>query len=359
MSQNLYEAHRQWSKRPKDQRFPNLGALRKYVENRKLASSESETKLQQFHVTTDERGAIVLNGNSAPSHLTHWSFGQLCTWLKAPASYLRTLPAELTVQCLRESQGRYNASCKLLKRETEGDFQTPARMDLAALTGPRYSRIWDIDVVSTIVEATDDSPWKTPPAHPNHGSEHSGLYASDRDMFVFMVNEEQSVEIEGVKLGRGFFCWNSETGAASFGLTTFLYNYVCGNSIVWGAEDVNEIRIVHRDNAVKRFREEALPALQAFLGSSQRNAAVMDTVSRAMKHPVGTDLEQVLKWAEEKPFSKRELTNAWEIGQAEGENVSTLWGLVQGLTASARKIPFTNIRVNLERRAGQLLKAAA
>jgi RNAse (barnase) inhibitor barstar len=67
------------------------------------------------------------------------------------------------------------------------------------------------------------------------------------------------------------------------------------------------------------------------------------------------EMDQVLEWAEERPFSQREIKNAWEVGQSEGENVSTLWELVQGLTASARQIPYTNIRVNLERSAGNLL----
>jgi len=356
MPQNLYEAHRQWAKRPPDQRFADLNALQTYVESRKAASTERESRLRQLRITDNESGALLLNGDSEPAFLTHWSFGQLCNWLKAPASYLRTLPSNLAVQCLRHSQSRHNAACQLLRR---GDSQSSEQPLLAALTGPRYSRIWDADVVGTIEEATEDSPWKTPPARSSNDSECAGLYASDRDMFVFMVNDEQSVEVEGVKLGRGFFCWNSETGAASFGLTTFLYNYICGNHIVWGAEDVSEIRIIHRDNAATRFSEDVLPALRTFLRSPLSNDLIMDTVSMAMNVAVGNDLEQALKWADGKPFSRREIGDAWEVGQAEGENVSTLWGLVQGLTASAREIPHTNLRVNLERRAGDLLKAAA
>lgn len=359
MSQNLYEAHRQWAKRPKDERFPDLDALHAYVKSRKSASTERESKLRQLHIMSDEHGALMLNGDSDPSRLTHWSFGQLCTWLKAPASYLRTLPSDLTVKCLQASQKRYNAPCQLLRRGADVNWQDSPVGHIAALTGPRYSRIWDVDVISTISDATENSPWKVPPARSNNDSDCSGLYASDRDMFVFMVNDAQTVEVEGVKLGRGFFCWNSETGAASFGLTTFLYNYICGNHIVWGAENVNELRIVHRDNAAIRFQDDVLPSLQAFLGSSQNHSLVTDIVARAMRQPVGNELEQVLKWAEDKSFSQREITSAWELGQSEGENVSTLWGLVQGLTASARQIPYTNVRVNLERRAGELLKLAA
>jgi hypothetical protein len=359
MSQNLYDAHRQWARRPYDERFADLHALQNYVQSRRSGSTEQHDQLKYLHVIADESGMLLLNGHSEPAVLTHWSFGQFCTWIGSPAGYLRSLPAELTVRCLEESGRGYNASCQLLRRNSHNGGESSERAQLAALTGPRYSRIWDDEVLGTIIEATADSPWKLPPARPSKGPEASGLYASDRDMFIFLINEEQTVEVEGVRLGRGFFCWNSETGAASFGLTTFLYNYVCANHIVWGAERVSDVRIIHRDNASVRFRDDVLPALQAFVQSGQNNALVTDTVARAMKEPVGADLDEVLKWAQGRPFSQREIKDAWEIGEAEGENTSTLWGLVQGLSASARRIPYTNIRVNLEKRAGQLLKLAA
>jgi hypothetical protein len=81
----------------------------------------------------------------------------------------------------------------------------------------------------------------------------AGLYASDRDMFVFMVNERNPIEDgRGNRLSRGFFCWNSEVGDKSFGLMMFLYAHVCGNHIVWGADDVREVRIRHVGSANRR-----------------------------------------------------------------------------------------------------------
>ena len=81
----------------------------------------------------------------------------------------------------------------------------------------------------------------------------AGLYASDRDMFVFMVNEKNPIEDgRGNRLSRGFFCWNSEVGDKSFGLMMFLYAHVCGNHIVWGADDVREVRIRHVGSANRR-----------------------------------------------------------------------------------------------------------
>lgn len=296
-----------------------------------------------------------MNGNSPPAKLSHWAFGQLCYSVGAPAKYLRTLPAEMARDCLSHGLCKSGQRCKLLLRENVDDSDTQPQRTASAFTGPNYGRIWDADVVQQITEATKNSGWHTPPARSSGGSENGGLYASDRDMFIFMVNDENLVEVGNAKLGRGFFCWNSETGAASFGLTTFLYNYVCGNHIVWGAEEVREIRIIHKGEAIDRFHNLALPRLNQFVESRAYNDTVKDTVSRAMSESIAKNLEGTLDWFKDKPFTKGEIAKAWDTGIAEENDVTTVWGMVQGLTAYARSLPYTNRRVNLERRAGSLL----
>jgi hypothetical protein len=74
-----------------------------------------------------------------------------------------------------------------------------------------------------------------------------------------------------------------------------------------------------------------------------------------MCEKIGNNLEETLEWFKNKPFTKQEVVNAWNTGDREGEDVRTRWGIVQGLTAYARDNPFCDKRVNLERRAGNLL----
>jgi hypothetical protein len=64
------------------------------------------------------------------------------------------------------------------------------------------------------------------------------LNASDRDVFVFLVDEARPIELDSQAYYRGFYIWNSEVGKAAFGLASFLYSYVYANRIVWGARDV-------------------------------------------------------------------------------------------------------------------------
>lgn len=172
-----------------------------------------------------------------------------------------------------------------------------------------------------------------------------------------MVNDENPVEVGNAKLGRGFFCWNSETGSATFGLTTFLYNYVCGNHVIWGAEDVAELKIIHRNHAPDRFYSEALPILNRFVENRMFGDRVKDTIGHAMSLPVGDTMEKALEWFKDRLFTNKEVGEAWNTGISEGEDVKTVWGMIQGFTAYARTLSHTDKRVNLERRAGALLAA--
>lgn len=351
MSSNLYDAHRQWCIRPPDERFHDLDSLQIFTQRLKDASEEKVRGLPEVHLDVTGHSGIALNGSEEPAILTNWSFNQLCTAVGAPAKYLRTLPPETVIECLRHSLDKRDTQAKLLFRSGTGDRV------VSAFTGPKYGRIWDADVVASLKDAVEGTGWRVPPARNNGGSDNAGLYASDRDMFAFFVNDENPIEVGNAKLGRGFFCWNSETGSCTFGLTTFLYNYVCGNHIVWGAEQVQELKIVHRSRALDRFRSDALPALNRFVENRMATEAITRGVDQAARLKVGNDLDKVTEWFNEKPFTGSEIVAGWRTGRNEGDDVSTLWGMVQGLTAHARQLPHTDVRVNLERRAGALLKS--
>ncbi len=351
---NLYDAHHQWATRPPDQRFASLDDLLVHVSNRRKGSSEELRNLRTLDVKLAPDGNLGINGESPLAAFTNWSFGQLARTVGAPAGYLRCLSPDLARDCLRDGLGKSRGDTKLMIRET---FNGSGSAQAAAFTSATYGRIWDADVLSSLIEAVADSGWHVPPARDSNDSENAGLYASDRDMFVFLINDEKPVEVGNARLGRGFFCWNSETGSATFGLTTFLYNYVCENHVVWGAEEVTELRIVHRTYAIDRFYSQALPVLNRFVENQAEAVRIENMVHSAMLQPVAPDLPRLLKWSENRPFTKREITGAWEAGIAEGDDPTTVWGLVQGLTAFARKMKHTDSRVNLERRAGALLKA--
>jgi len=355
MPTNLYNAHTQWAYRPADEKFPSLEALYDFTNARKRTSKQELHFLNQLELKITPEGAIAMNGNSMPAKLSNWGFGQLCSAIGAPAKYLRTLPAQMARDCVQYALDKSDQQSKVLIRENYNNFKDSLNRWASAFTSQSYGRIWDADVVERLMDAVEDSSWHVPPSYSDNDSYSSGLYASDRDMFAFMINDENPVEVGNAKLGRGFFCWNSETGASTFGLTTFLYNYICGNHIVWGAEEVNELKIIHKSQALDRFHTYAIPTLNRFVENRRLDDKIKDTVGLAMNQRVGNMVEEALKYFIDKPFTKNEITNAWNTGISQGEDVTNIWGMVQGLTAYARDIPYMDRKVNLERRAGELL----
>ncbi len=88
------------------------------------------------------------------------------------------------------------------------------------------------------------------------------LYASDRDMFVFLADEDRRIEIPNRRDGkpgsltRGFFVWNSELGNTTLGGGFFLFDYVCSNRYVWDTDrtprSASAIRVGHPITGSKR-----------------------------------------------------------------------------------------------------------
>ena len=162
------------------------------------------------------------------------------------------------------------------------------RAELRAVTGPDYGRIYDHELVSAVQriagDGVGDTRWKVPGVldwstriyNPNVDitKDTTTLYASDRDVFLFLVDDRNPIEAGTLPDGspdlffRGFYCWNSEVGAKTLGIASFYLRAVCQNRNLWGVEDFQEIRIRHSKHAANRFAHEAAPALTRFAESS-------------------------------------------------------------------------------------------
>lgn len=222
MTTNLLTASYQWRSRPSDERFHTLEALKNAVLNRKNTSFEGVVDMPNLKVTpVDDYIALDFDGQSLD--MTHWSFGQLCNLSSAPASYLRTLPPEIVSDNLNYALPKTRTSAKVL-------ITARGTSAVRAFTSESYGRIWDIDVVRAVEGLCEKNPsWHNPPAYKRTSSdgtemENAGLYASDRDIFMFLIDENNPIEVGNERLSRGFFVWNSEVGKSSFGITTFLYS---------------------------------------------------------------------------------------------------------------------------------------
>jgi hypothetical protein len=186
------------------------------------------------------------------------------------------------------------------------------------------------------------------------------LYASDRDVFLFLVDDTHPIEAGRLPNGepdlyfRGFYCWNSEVGSKTLGIASFYLRGVCMNRNIWGAEGFEEISIRHSKFAAGRFAHQAAPALESFAEASP--AKFVAGIRAARDCIVARKDEDRESFLRKQGFSKGETDKiiATVLGE-EGHPPESVFDFVQGITALARGKPHQDARLDLEGRAAKLL----
>jgi len=362
-SSNLMQASHQWASRPADQRFVSLTELNAFVQGIKASSKSkvlSSRGLQCIPVEGDNKALMCMGPNGGPVNITNWSFGQLAQRAGAPSGYLRELPGAMAADCINYGL-QYHRDIEDLGVLL---YQNGGPAELRAVTGPNYGRIWNATITNALVERFGDGLTGDFRVPGEFGKQvevtkaNTTLYASDRDMFVFLADEQHRIEIPNRRdgqpgeLSRGFFVWNSEVGSATFGIATFLFDYVCCNRIVWGAQEYKEVRIRHTASAADRWLEEVVPALEDYANSSTSNVVKAIEDARAKRID---DVDAFLA----KRFSRSQ-TSAIKAAHMDDEQrpIETLWDAATGITAYARGIQYQDQRVKLEQEAGRILDMA-
>ena len=393
----LMQASKQWAMRPADERFWTVDEMAAQCKAWKAASHEDRVDLGKTQIVHDSGRMLITGGGmNGPGEFTHYSFQQLCQTAGAPAGYLRELDGDLAAQCLtsglkKKTRDVLGSSGNVLVR-SEGAGQ----QRVGAFLSGGYSRIWNADVIGRLGQLRHDG-WVVPPARPASIDDPrarpateadlldsgkgggggglqvrvgdliapAGLYASDRDCFAFMV-KETCIEVGGGVMNRGFFVSNSEVGDRAFTLTSFLYDSVCGNHIVWGASEVSEVRIVHRGRANTRWIGDLHRALVVYAGKSAdvERKLIMGAMSAEIADGKDAVIEKLFK-DKRINVTKRnlELAYDWAVKEARLRgNIfkpNSVWGMVCGLTRVSQECGWADERVAMDQAAGKLLSMAS
>jgi hypothetical protein len=350
----------QWASRPDDQRFLTVEALHAAVSARRQRAGEVGSAAEHLRIIPAESGDLILGDATGKrfGKLTNWAFGQLCQRAKAPAGFLRGLPPVMAAMNL---QYQVEHAVDVADRDVKVLSWKDGRFS-AAVTSATYGRIWDEEITRAILSRVDLDVWKVPAASYS-GSDPlraTTLYASDRDVFVFLCDTQNAIEIPGEPAPkyRGFYVSNSEVGDGRFILATFLFDRVCDNRIIWGQSEFREISIRHTSGGPTRFMASAAPTLTKFLNAS--TTSEVRAITAAQDKIVGKDRKEVVNWMRERGFTLGNAGAAYDASEREGiRNPTSLWGVISGLTEIAHKIPHTDERVDLERKASGLLDLVA
>lgn len=388
----LFKAASQWSQRPADERFPDLQSLYEACKSYADVSGEKLVKLDSLRTEASEKDVVLVGGRNTPAQLTHWSFGQLAARVGAPASYLRELPPTLASQNLNYGLSHLQGISDKDK-EVNLLFHKNGGLLCRAFTSDKYTRIWNWEVAARLLQLQELG-WS--PAKPTHhwgqdsvgqciacggegtlteardlcpkckgtGKELPALYASDHDMFAFLMRENVSIPQpvksaagESAPLYRGVIVENSEVGASALKLTRFWFNSMCGNHIIWGASKVLEIAVRHVGDARARWS-----AYQYELKRYAEQGAGEDAIiiERAKTKVIAESKDEVL----DRLFGMRSLGLSRKTLEAgydavvpgEDGSARTQWGIVQGLTRHSQSVAFADTRMAIDKAAGKLLE---
>jgi Domain of unknown function (DUF932) len=373
----LTKASQQWRERPADERFESLAALLDATRGHRARAQMAQTAINEITIESQGETIYLVGPQGGKIVPNHWSFGQLCQRAGAPAGYIRSLPTSLAVSNLQH--GLKNADedkdARLLIEKPEGGNVGVLR----AITTDKYKRIWNHEVAETLVALQERYPsWQFPEpfrkvtgsnAKPHGQAEGKQIpiaYASDHDMFVFLCDYERGIDLgDGNVLARGFFVENSEVGDGSFRLTTFLFDFVCCNILVWGARHVTEVRLNHvgkvRDR-VLRGDSQVLKALSAYANTSAH--AQKQQILNAQNVILGKDDDEVLSvlfGRKSLGLSKADIVTAQHVANTTPRygNPRSVWAIVNGLTETSQQTTYADQRIKLDRAAGHVLETFA
>jgi hypothetical protein len=359
----IYSASKQWATRPEDERFNSLAemyeATKRYASESKTATVRW-TDLRVEH-SQDENLRIVGKAG-VPAVLTNYAFGQIAARVGAPASYLRQLPATLAAQNLNHGlKGKVDGADASLLFHKNGDLV------LRAATTDEYSRIWNYEVIARLQDVSSRHglipgqqtfSWSGDKFVPSD-TDRKALYASDHDMFAFLMSQDATIlDPTGKTLRRGIITVNSEVGDKSLSVMGFYFRDVCCNHIIWGAEQIAEVRMTHRGDIRGRWLD-AQVEIRKYLNTA---ASLDEAQLRKLTVRIGGTKEEVLDrlfGIKSIGLTYKALAASYDaVNPDEDGDPKSVYGFAQGVTRYSQQTPYADERTSLDRAAGRIMDFA-
>ncbi len=366
----------QWASRPDDQRYTSLGELMGMLDRRSRISSERTVRLGDItpRLIDGREFGFEVEGDGNILRPTNYSFQQLGSALKIPTGFVKSTLYD-------EPEIVERLMTKAITRLEDPDQEIGlyrSGLDMRGITGPKYGRVMDMDVVRELDAACRESGaiWEVPTAFAMPGTvqfecvdptkEQTTLYASDRDVCLFLVDQRNPIEagfVTDPKTGgrvpdvysRGIVVRNGECGGVALSVTTFLYRWVCMNRSIREQKGFQKVSLSHRSGVRDAFMKTLVPAMKAFVNGSA--VGVADEIQRAKDQALVRNDDEA-RYALEHTFGFSPDVAQVIMGKSMAEDqrpIRSSFDMVQAMTAAARAIPHQDKRMQVEREAGRIL----
>jgi histone H3/H4 len=339
---NLTAASRELFRRTPDETFESLPALARHCQGRKDGSADRWVPPRALRAVPVMAELILSSGDGEPVRMNDWSFTQLCGLAKVGKDTVNRLTPDTAARVFAEALPQ---SSKPVQLFAEGDR-------LRSIHGSSYTRLFDAEVLAMVSEFAVDF---GPPPVGLDGK--TGLYAGEQDLFGFLIDPTGWAEIEGEAFAPGFFVWNSEVGKRSVGVSTFWFQAVCRNHIVWDATEVVEVTRKHTGKVGEALADIRRVIEQLVAKRDARRDGFVTVIRRAMAEKLGDDADEVLKVLAKEGVGKALAKRAVEAARSGGR--FTVFSVVDALTRLAGESQYAGDRLAADQQAASLLRLVA
>ena len=339
---NLTKASRELFKRQPDECFPSLTALSEHCQRQKEACVDRWVPPRSIQTNPVDTGRLMMAaGDDGAFEMNDWSFGQLCRLAGVAKETINRLSPDTAGRAFAETLPRGNKPLQLFTTNDQ----------LRSIHGTGYTRLYNADLLSMVREFAVD--FEAPPKGVSGGT---GLYAGEQDMFCFMIDPGGWAEINGEAFAPGFYLWNSEVGRRSVGISTFWFQQVCANHIVWDATEVVEFTRKHTSRV-----HDSLGDIRQIIETlvekrDQRRDGFVRVIEKAMETRLGDDAEEVQKVLSRSGITQQLAKRAIEYARQRG--ALTIFAMVDALTRFAHELRYAGDRTVANQKAAGLLALA-
>ena len=360
--------------RPKERAFFTVDELGAHVAQTKEGATRMVAPTTSLRLVPDAEGLLLeVPTEGRALRISYRVALQLCHRVGLNRRFLEQVRPETAALVLNEC----------LTRRTNPEEAVLLRADRTeralSVVSPRYAEAWDADVLDAIAEPLVRAGWIVPPywsepsrkdARPAKAHEvlpcfpgHSftvregdlirpkGARSSDQDLHLFLVHPERVVDtadIMGRKVFRGLVLRHSETGDGPLKVEGFVFDYVCGNYMMYGSRQVFHLRLDHRSKGTADFITEAQARMKAANRKLELHGQRLPELARATagiflsEDPERRAREVEMMLLEAKVgriFSRRfiaESIRRTQWGKYGAEN--TVWAVASGLTEQAQRV---------------------
>lgn len=336
---NLTHASRELFRRQPDEVFADLQSLHAHCLAEKNISTDRWTPPQELQPRPGASGITLQVAGTDGFWLNDWAFTQLCVMSGVAKDTVNKLSPATASLVLRETLPESN---KPLQIFTQGST-------VRSIHGHAYSRLYNADLVHMIREFGVDL--VPPPKSPINGA--TGLYCGEQDLFCFLIDPTGWAEINGQAFAPGFMIWNSEVGKRSVGISTFWFQQICQNHIVWDATEVVEFTRKHTGKVGEALGDIRRIVEQLVEKRDSRRDGFVGTIRKAMETEFG-GADETLKLLTKNGFTRQLAKRAVEGAFQDGQRF-TVFSVVDALTRLAQEHKYAGDRVAADEKASALL----